>query len=285
MKEDTCNYIKIIFISTIEEVAFNCHINDKLCDLFDIFCQIKKINLNSVFFIYNGKSLSKYDNLKTIGQIVNEYSKRDKLINILVNNIPKQVNIVFSYLNLLNEENVDVGDCVGYLFNNFLSKNNINRNSVILKYKDNIVDTDLTINQFINKYSIDIGDWNEIDDNQKPIEIKLDVIEYLGVNKKILFIYNDDKYENFYNIEKKMKDIFSDYAKDQNKNENKLIFKYKGKSIDNNQTLMEFLQNNKDKINEEEENQTAHDINISSIKYKENKIIIHVADSSFCRVC
>ena len=75
-----------------------------------------------------------------------------------------------------------------------------------------------------------------------------------------------------------MKDIFSEYAKDKNKDKNKLDFKYKDKSIDDNQTLKDFLQNNIDKINEEEENKTTVDINISKMKDKEPTININIID-------
>ena len=277
MKQEIFDDYKIIFKTSQEEVEIKCVKYEKLANIFEIYCKIQNIDFKSVVFIYNGKTFCKDDYPKTIEQIANVVSKSEKLINILVEQTPKDVNLVFCYLGKEKKENVYIDDTIESKFYKFLLDNEINRDNAILKYKDNIVNTELTINQFINKYTIDIGDWKEENDNQKPIEIKMDVIN--GIFKKIVFIYRvDDKYENFYNIEKKMKDIFSDYAKDKNKDKNKLDFKYKDKSIDDNQTLKDFLQNNMNKINEEEENKTTVDINVSKMKDKEPTININVID-------
>ena len=96
--------------------------------------------------------------------------------------------MVFCYLNELNKEKVDIDENISSVFYKFLFKNQMNKDNVILKYKDNNVYTELTINQFITKYKIDISDWNEENDNRNPIEIKMDILEYHGDNKIIVFI-------------------------------------------------------------------------------------------------
>ena len=66
--------------------------------------------------------------------------------------------MVFCYLNELNKEKVDIDENISSVFYKFLFKNQMNKDNVILKYKDNNVYTELTINQFITKYKIDISD-------------------------------------------------------------------------------------------------------------------------------
>ena len=158
MKQEIFDDFKIIFKTSFDDVNIKCVKFDKLYNICDIYCKIKGVGLQSVFFTYNGNSFSEDDYLKTIEKIANEDSKREKLIIILVNHIPKQVNIVFSYLDKKKEENLDIEEYIKTKYSEFLSENQINRDNAILKYKDNIVDTELTINQFINKYGIDVGD-------------------------------------------------------------------------------------------------------------------------------
>ena len=91
-------------------------------------------------------------------------SKNDIFIKVY----PKTLIIItFIYLGILYSTECYKEDKIGDICSDFASKNNINKNKVMFKYKDQSVNQKLTLNEFLNKNNIvNIND------------IKIDVIDF-----------------------------------------------------------------------------------------------------------
>ena len=194
------DYIKLNFKLDYnqEETIIKCHIKEKLCYMLEVFCKIKNINSDSVFLLYNGTQIINYN--LTIDKLANKISIIDKEAKILVYHKSNFVLIVLRHLNDIYKEKKDYEEKIDSVLLDYLDKNNISRNSVILRYKGHYIDSNQTINQFISRNKIDIGNMNrEIDNNL--IEIKLNVI-YIREFNKIIFFNKNEKYKEYYSLEK-----------------------------------------------------------------------------------
>ena len=83
MSEDKYEEIKLIFnLESQEENVIKCHINEKLINMFDLYCQIKNLKIDSVFLLYNGIVIENYN--VTLDKLLNSASKSVGEAKILV---------------------------------------------------------------------------------------------------------------------------------------------------------------------------------------------------------
>ncbi len=154
--------------------------------MLDVYCRIKNINEESVIFLYGGQKIDKNKYGITLDKLENKQSKSDRKILILVSFTEKSI-------------------CC--LFSSYLEKEGIDKNNVILRYENLLVDPNQSINQFITKQNnIDLSRIfrkntdNEDKDNYEEnysdlIEIKLDVIDIHEVSKIISFSHKNEHYK------------------------------------------------------------------------------------------
>ena len=276
MAEKKFDEIELIFkLINGEEEVIKCNKKEKFSNMLDVYCRIKNIKLDSVYFTYNARII---DNKEiTIDELANQQSKSDKKVVILVDNMPESVLIVFYHSGDLYKEKIDIEKKINDIFSNYLEKKNIDKDKVILKYKGSIIEPNQTINQFITKNNIEL----KIDEqNEKLIEIKLEVIDIQKPMKIINFFYKDKQYEEYYELTTQMRDIFKKYAKKNKVNINSVEFKYKGFPIKKNQSLEDFINDinsNTDQCN----NETQANVNTEENGENYNKINIEVIDLCF----
>lgn len=175
MKEEVSEDIKLEFkLDNQDSEIINCNIKEKFKNMFNVYCRIKKIEENSVFILYGGETINNSE--KTLDAIANKESKNDKNIIFLVYHKPNSVLITFSHLNDSYKEKTNIEENLERVFSDCLSKNKIDRKNVILRYNNHIVDSNLTINQFITKYNINLGN-RDLENDNNLFEIKIDVID------------------------------------------------------------------------------------------------------------
>ena len=193
MKKEESDYIKLTFIlDNQQKTVIKCHIKEKLLYMFEVFCKIEKINLDSVFLLYNGNNITNLD--LTIDELANKISKRDNEVKILVCHRRNSVLIVFTHLNDIYAQKIDIENNIDLIFSKYLFEKKIDKNNVILRYKNQIIDSEQTINQFISKNKINLRNINLLEENNDDnlMKIKFDIIDIHQVNK-IIFTHNEKK--------------------------------------------------------------------------------------------
>ena len=134
--------------------------------MIDTFCKMKKIKLDYIILLHNGVIVNKYDINITIEKFASMLELSEGSVSIIV--IVRYLFIVFSYLNVMHKEKKDVDCCIDEIFNEYLSKKKINRDKVILKYKNKQLNLSQTISEFIEKNGVQIN---------SEAEIKFDVVD------------------------------------------------------------------------------------------------------------
>jgi len=277
MAEKNFDEIELIIELNGEKEVIKCHIKEKLFNMFYVYCRIKNRMLNSVYFLYNAKRIDNYE--ITIDELANKQSKSDKKISIVANDLPNSVIIVFSHLKELYKEKKDIGDTINDIFSDYLEKKNIGKDKVILKFEGRTIEPYQTINQFITKNNIELPKIDE--QNENLIEIKLDVIDINEPMKIIYFFYKKKQYEEYYELSKKMGNIFKEYAEKNKVNINSVEFKYKGIPIKKNQSLEDFINKINSNDNNQCNNETQTNVNVEENEENNNKINIEVIDLCF----
>ena len=200
MEVESLDEITLLFSLNQDVEEIKCHIKERLINMIKVYCKIKRLELDSVFFLYGGSQIT---NLEiTLDKLANRVSIANKEIKILVYYIPKSAKIIFSHSNNLYEKIKDTEENIESILSEYLIENSIDRNQVIFKYNNNIVYPDQTLSQFINRHAINFD--NEKENNSDiEIEIKIEVIDIHEINKIISFSHSNEKYEDYYSIEKK----------------------------------------------------------------------------------
>ena len=113
------------------ETIVKCHKKEKLNNVLNNYCKIKKINLNLdyLYFLYNGDFLYKHDTIITIDKLL---YKSDRNNDILVIFAIDEVLISFSHVNDLYKKKIYIEEHIDNIFNDYLLEKKINRNDVIL---------------------------------------------------------------------------------------------------------------------------------------------------------
>ena len=119
MSEDKYEEIKLIFnLESQEENVIKCHINEKLINMFDLYCQIKNLKIDSVFLLYNGIVIENYN--VTLDKLLNSASKSVGEAKIVV--IEKSKSLI--------SNNSKMNDSCN-------DKKNINSNNIIYNMNNN----------------------------------------------------------------------------------------------------------------------------------------------------
>ena len=174
--------IKLIFNFNQDEDQFECNRKDPINKILSIYCKMKHIELNSVYFLIDGEKVSDYE--KTFETLAK--NKENKELIFLVYKYPKTVFIYFSFLNSIDREEQDAQDKFENIFYEYASKKNINKKKLIFKYNNFPVDESQTIDEFLRQKIVNINELNknnnDVTFNSMPIqeddiEIKIDVEE------------------------------------------------------------------------------------------------------------
>ena len=150
--------ITLNFSYNQEKESIHCHKKDKIKNMFEVFCKIKQIDLNSVYFLCGG------DQIKNQEQTFEQLGKKTNVFSFIVVPLPKKVWIIFSHSKDVDKEEKDGEDRFDDIFSDYARKKKININKLMFKYKGNEIDLTKTktINEFL-KSNID-----ELYSNKKP---------------------------------------------------------------------------------------------------------------------
>ena len=148
------------------ENSFKCHKKEKIKNIFILYCQIKQIEIDSVYFLYGGDKINDFE--QTFEQLGN--NKKDNYFSFIVNSYPKSVLIKFIHSNDIDIDERDAGDQFEDIFSDYASRKNINKNKLKFKYKDNEIDPRITIDEFIKKDNINIKELYLNKMKEKPNE-------------------------------------------------------------------------------------------------------------------
>ena len=149
-----------------------CHKKEKLNNVLNNYCKTKKINLDYFCFLFIGLVLDKHNTTITIDDLIRKEKYNYNNISFIVLIRPDQVYVIFSHVNDIYKKEIDVEKLIDEIFKDYLLEKKINRNNIILKYKNKQINLSQTLIQFISEQNIK---FNKADDN---IEIKFDVVDY-----------------------------------------------------------------------------------------------------------
>ena len=155
--EENLEAINVFFLEIFNTKKYVCDPDTKIKEICDKYEKESNFRPNSMIYICEGKEL---DLNKTFADYAN--SKNDIFIKV----VPKElVYIIFAYLGTLYSIECFKEDKIEDICADFASKNNINKNKVIFKYQDNLVNQNQTLKEFLQEKNIIIND------------IKIDVID------------------------------------------------------------------------------------------------------------
>ena len=166
MSEDKYEEIKLIFnLESQEENVIKCHINEKLINMFDLYCQIKNLKIDSVFLLYNGIVIENYN--VTLDKLLDSASKSVGEAKILVIEKSKSLISNNSKMNdsCNDKKNIDIS-------NKIISNNknqqfeNVNSNNIIYNMNNNSNNFPHSNNNNINQ-----NQKNNIDNNMPPKKV------------------------------------------------------------------------------------------------------------------
>ena len=243
--------LNIIYESQKVE-SLECNINDKIEEILISFAKKNNIEYSSLYFLYNGKIFQKNSFKKSFFEIMSNFDKKEKSMNILIyrntttaaNNIkPKQENIniekMINIILIIDSKNPFVlqgkrEDKLIDIINKNSAKIGFNIDSLTFNYRDNEIDLNKKFDDFAS------------DTDKKLSGITLSV--YTKTPIKVIFINKIDNNNNYERIppfdcflEDKIKDICLEYSSQINKNIKDLSFNYENEEIKVNQTFIEIL--------------------------------------------
>ena len=153
--------INVYFLEPKNTKRITCKRKDKIkniCEKYEMQTQSKS---KSLIYKLNGIELNLEKSFDYYEKINN-----DIFIHVFSKTL---IIILFAYLNVLYNVECYKEDKIEDICSNFASKNNINEKKVIFKYKDNLIDKNKTLNNFLKENNI-----------SNINEIKIDVIDYTG---------------------------------------------------------------------------------------------------------
>ena len=119
--ETTSEDIQLIFeMGNQEKEIINCNRRDKLKNLFDVYCRIKRIEKDSIYLLYNGKIIENFE--VTLDELVDRQIISDNTIIILVYHKLNSVFIVFSHLAHSYKVKKDIEEKLETVYSEYLSK-------------------------------------------------------------------------------------------------------------------------------------------------------------------
>ena len=108
--------ITLNFLYNQEKETIHCHIKEKIENMFEVFCKIKQIDLNSVYFLYDDKQIENKE------QTFEQLGKKTNIFSFIVVHLPKKVWIIFSHSNDVDKEEKDGEDRFEDIFSDYAKK-------------------------------------------------------------------------------------------------------------------------------------------------------------------
>ena len=228
MNKATTKEINIEFIlESLDRENMKCNINEKIINVFEAYSKKIGIDLNSLFFLYNGDIINDFE--KTFEQLANRDNKTNMEIKILVykaNEDNNTINVYFSEGNITSKFSCNKNETIRSVCDRYEKDSNFKPNSRIYKYEGNELDLGKTFAYYNNSK-------NDIFIKVYPKTLVIIIFTYLGA------LYTVECYK-----EDTIEDICSDFASKNNFDKKKVMFKYKDSSINQKLTLNEFLNEN-----------------------------------------
>ena len=134
------------FLEENNTIKIPCKKDDKIKSISEKYEQLTKCNHKSIIYKYKGQELD-------LEKTFDDYNIKEKDIFINVNK-KTLMYIIFAYLNIKYTIECYKEDKIEDICSDFSSKNKIDKKKLIFKYKDNIVDQNQTLNQFLNNNNI-----------------------------------------------------------------------------------------------------------------------------------
>ena len=136
----------IYFLEEKNTIKIPCKKDDKIKSISEKYERLAKFNHKSIIYKYKGKELD-------LEKTFDDYNIKEKDIFINVNK-KTLIYIIFAYLNIKYTIECYKEDKIEDICSDFASKYKIDKKKVIFKYKDNIVEKNQTLNQFLNNNNI-----------------------------------------------------------------------------------------------------------------------------------
>ena len=226
MNQITSDFFDVEFTFDFQEKEIiKCNRNEKLINIFKDYAKKKGLRLNNIYFLCNGNAIDDFE--QTFDQLANEVNIENKEIKILVFKAGEEnsskINVFF--LEIFNTKKYisDPNEKIKVICEKYEKESNFRPNSLIYIYEGKELDLNKTFADYIN-------DKNDIFIKVYPKELIYIIFSYLGTLYSIE-CYKADQFE----------DICEIFASKNNINKNKVLFKYQGNSINQKQTLKEFL--------------------------------------------
>ena len=226
MNQITSDFFDVEFTFDFQEKEIiKCNRNEKLINIFKDYAKKKGLRLNNIYFLGNGNAIDDFE--QTFDQLANEVNKENKEIKILVFKAGEEnsskINVFF--LEIFNTKKYisEPNEKIKVICEKYEKESNFRPNSLIYIYEGKELDLDKTFADYIN-------DKNDIFIKVYPKELIYIIFSYLGT------LYSIECYK-----EDQIEDICENFASKNNINKNKVLFKYQGNSINQKQTLKEFL--------------------------------------------
>ena len=226
MNQITSDFFDVEFTFEFQEKEIiKCNRNEKLINIFKDYAKKKGLRLNYIYFLCNGNAIDDFE--QTFEQLANEVNKENKEIKILVFKAGEEnsskINVFF--LEIFNTKKYisEPNEKIKVICEKYEKESNFRPNSLIYIYEGKELDLDKTFADYIN-------DKNDIFIKVCPKELIYIIFSYLGT------LYSIECYK-----EDQIEDICENFASKNNINKNKVLFKYQGNSINQKQTLKEFL--------------------------------------------
>ena len=226
MNQITSDFFDVEFTFEFQEKEIiKCNRNEKLINIFKDYAKKKGLRLSNIYFLCNGNAIDDFE--QTFEQLANEVNKENKEIKILVFKAGEEnsskINVFF--LEIFNTKKYisEPNEKIKVICEKYEKESNFRPNSLIYIYEGKELDLDKTFADYIN-------DKNDIFIKVCPKELIYIIFSYLGT------LYSIECYK-----EDQIEDICENFASKNNINKNKVLFKYQGNSINQKQTLKEFL--------------------------------------------
>ena len=206
MNKATSEEINIVFIyESQEKENIKCNINEKIINVFKAFSKKIGVDLNSLYFLYNGDKISDFE--KTFDQLINKDNRIIMEITILVykaNEDNSKINVYFSEGDNISKFSCDKNETIRNICNRYENDFNFKLNSKIYKHEGIELDLDKAFAYYNNSE-------NDIFIKVYPKTLVLIIFAYLGT------LYSMECYK-----EDKVEDICSEFASKNNINKNKI---------------------------------------------------------------
>ena len=218
LKSEEIN-IKFTYNSqTDNELKFN--LNEKMENIFKKYADHIGVNLESLFFLYNGIKIEEFD--KNLNDVINNEDKNRKEMNIVAYNMgiyesvrvdTNYITIIFSVLSKsIIKMQFKKEEKMKNICFQFASQNGYEFEGTIFKYSGQEIDINKTFDEIANSYDRQCNGMTILVYKKHPL--------------KVNFKHGEEPYEIQSYKEDKVKDVFLKYTSEKNLILNELSFSY-----------------------------------------------------------